>query len=446
MKKAIIIGSGAGGATAAKMLARHFDVTVLEAGGAFHPLAFPLNTLSALRPTGLYFDERLISLIMPNMRIAKTPDQVVVYGRGLGGTTTLATGNAVRADRGLKAIGINLDEEFEALSAELPITTDHQRHWSKLTRQTFDTMQQLGYDPQPMPKFLRTSDCRLCGHCSIGCPHGAKWDTRELLDGIRVISNCRVERLDIDGGHVRRVVARKGLRTVTFEADVIILSAGGIGTPQILQASGITCEQRLFVDPVLCVAATIPSSQHPPLFEKAGREAPQLGTHQDRQLLMPFVSQRDGYILSPYIDWLSYFFNRKWRRPIDNIVSLMIKMADEEQGTVEGTFGPRTKVRKTLTSLDQDILKQGVADCTEILLRMGIHREDIILGTLNSGHPGGMLPLTAAEAHTLHSPLLPDNLYVADATLLPKSLGLPPMLTIMALARRIAKIITHDIA
>lgn len=411
---------------AAKTFASDFDVTVLEAGGTFHPLALPFNTLSALRSTGLYFDERLISLIMPNMRIAKTPDQVVVYGRGLGGTTTLATGNAVRADRGLKAIGIDLDEEFEALNAELPITTDHQRYWSKLTRQTFDTMQELGYEPQPMPKFLRTADCRLCGHCSIGCPHGAKWDTSELLDGIHIITNCRVERLDIGDGRVRRVVARHGFRTVTFEADVIVLAAGGIGTPQILNASGIACEQRLFVDPVLCVAA------------------PMAGARQNRQLLMPFVSQRDGYILSPYIDWLSYFFNRQWRKPMDGLISLMIKMADEEQGCVEGTFGRSTEVRKALTARDQDVLKQGVENCTEILLRMGIRREDIFLGTLNSGHPGGMFPLTAAESDTLHSPFLPDNLFVADASLLPESLGLPPILTIMALARRIANTIQKN--
>ncbi len=52
-----------------------------------------------------------------------------------------------------------------------------------------------------------------------------------------------------------------------------------------------------------------------------------------------------------------------------------------------------------------------------------------------------MLPLTSAEAETLHSPLLPANLYVADATILPQALGLPPMLTIMAMAKRIATII-----
>jgi len=34
--------------------------------------------------------------------------------------------------------------------------------------------------------------------------------------------------------------------------------------------------------------------------------------------------------------------------------------------------------------------------------------------------------------------LLPANVYVADASLLPHSLGKPPMLTIIALARRVA--------
>ena len=52
-----------------------------------------------------------------------------------------------------------------------------------------------------------------------------------------------------------------------------------------------------------------------------------------------------------------------------------------------------------------------------------------------------MLPLTAAEKDTLHHTFLPDNLYVADASLLPESMGNPPILTIMALAKKIASIL-----
>ena len=56
-------------------------------------------------------------------------------------------------------------------------------------------------------------------------------------------------------------------------------------------------------------------------------------------------------------------------------------------------------------------------------------------------HPGGMLSLTEKEKETLHHADLPDNLYIADATLLPRSMGNPPMLTIMALAKKIAAIV-----
>ena len=419
MRKVIIIGSGAGGAMVAKMLAKKFEVTVIEQGKTFKPFSLPLNQLALFRKTGLYFDERLIQLLLPSMRIDRQREMVMVYGRGVGGTTTLATGNAVRADDGLKKIGINLDEEFNELYHELPITTDHQRYWSSITKRTFQIMQEMGLDPQPMPKLLRPTNCRLCGHCSIGCPTRAKWDTRELLEGLNVITGCKVTHIDISDGRARSVHATKGFQKLTFDADIIIVAAGGYGTPDILRASGIECKPTLFVDPVLCVAA------------------PMEKVHQDRQLLMPFVSQRDKYIISPYMDWLSFFFNKEWRKPMDGMVSLMIKLADVEQGNVH-----HNKMQKRLTSLDRQRLQQGVNDCREILMRLGAKEQDIFLGTLNAGHPGGMLPLTQAESETLHSPLLPDNLYVSDATILPQSLGLPPMLTIMALAKRIAKIIT----
>ena len=42
---------------------------------------------------------------------------------------------------------------------------------------------------------------------------------------------------------------------------------------------------------------------------------------------------------------------------------------------------------------------------------------------------------------SLHNPALPENLYVADATILPKAMGNPPILTIMALAKKIAALV-----
>ena len=122
MQRVIVIGSGAGGAMAAKMLASRFDVTVLEEGKVFKPFSLPLEQLAKFRKTGVYFDERLIQLLLPNMRIDRAKEMIMVYGRGLGGTTTLATGNAVRADEGLKKIGIHLDEEFDELYVNVTAT------------------------------------------------------------------------------------------------------------------------------------------------------------------------------------------------------------------------------------------------------------------------------------------------------------------------------------
>ncbi|MBR1633496.1 MAG: GMC family oxidoreductase [Lachnospiraceae bacterium] len=419
-KTAIVIGSGAGGATIARELQGKYRVTILEAGGDFKPFSLPIRKLARLRKSGMFFDERLIRLLLPNMLVEKSTDMVLVRGIGVGGTTTLATGNAVRCDGALKELGIHLDAEFDELYHELPITTDHQKHWTKATQTMYALFEQMGLDPVVTPKLLDASRCVGCGHCAIGCPTGAKWDVRRLIDqavarGARLLTGCRVTDLAIQGNAVTEVHARRHGKKFYLRADLVILAAGGLGTPVILEHSGISCDKRLFVDPVLCVAGPLPE------------------LHQEQQLLMPFISQQDGYILSPYMDYLSFFFNKDWRLPMEHIASVMIKLADEEIGSTNGR-----KIDKSMSTNDHARMDKAVAQCREILSRMGVPPEKQFLGTINAGHPGGMLPLTTAEKDTLHNARLPENLYIADATLLPKAMGNPPILTIMALAKKIA--------
>jgi len=116
----------------------------------------------------------------------------------------------------------------------------------------------------------------------------------------------------------------------------------------------------------------------------------------------------------------------------------MIKLADNEVGSVSARV-----VEKRLTELDRERLREGEAVAREMLKRLGARPSEVFLGTLNAGHPGGMLPLTEEEAQTVHHDHLPPNLYVADATLLPRSLGKPPILTIVAQAKRVAKLATE---
>ena len=111
-------------------------------------------------------------------------------------------------------------------------------------------------------------------------------------------------------------------------------------------------------------------------------------------------------------------------------------LADSECGRVPARG---SRLDKRLTAEDRRRLAEAETLCRDLLVRLGVDPADIFLGTLNAGHPRGMLPLTAADA-TLHPACLPANLYVADATLLPRSLGNPPILTILALARRVARV------
>ena len=150
---------------------------------------------------------------------------------------------------------------------------------------------------------------------------------------------------------------------------------------------------------------------------------------------MPFLVDGDGYILSPYFDYPSFFFSPAWRKPRHDIVSLMIKLADSELGSVTGR-----RVHKSLTDRDRRRLAAAAESSTEILARFGVRRESIFRGMLTAGHPGGMLPLTGLEREPFHAEHLASNLYVADASLFPMSLGKPPMLTIMALAKRVARL------
>ncbi len=353
MKRAIVVGSGAGGATAAKELQGAFDVTVLEAGGEFEPLRLSLGNMERLKRTHLLFDERLIHFPFPAMQIRKTPDMVLVNGVATGGSTSICVGNAVRMDGDLREIGIDLDAEFEEIFREIPVSTAHQKRWRKHTKQMFGICQDMGLGPAPMPKMGDFEHCKSCGRCMLGCPEGVKWDSRTFLGqavdkGAEVITGCRVESVEIEDGVAKGVWAHQGLLHRFYPADLVILAAGGLATPAILDESGIACEPHLFVDPVLTVATRWP------------------GSYQCREISMPFVVQMPGYILSPYFDYLSFLFNDEWDFPAQDVLGLMIKLAEDNVGSVT-----RHGVEKTLTESDRGRLAAAQRVATEILCRLG---------------------------------------------------------------------------
>ena len=129
--KAIVVGSGAGGATAARKLAQNgYEVTLLEAGKPFSPLTHKVSWLSSLRGSFLLKDENCIKHVFPHYAVTRGSKDLAIF-RGVteGGCTSIACGNMVRAENGLKEIGLDLSAEFEEIEKSLTIAPMPRERW-----------------------------------------------------------------------------------------------------------------------------------------------------------------------------------------------------------------------------------------------------------------------------------------------------------------------------
>jgi choline dehydrogenase-like flavoprotein len=155
---------------------------------------------------------------------------------------------------------------------------------------------------------------------------------------------------------------------------------------------------------------------------------------------MAWFVKRDNYILSPYFDLLSYWFHKPWKSvPVEDRVGMMIKLADTEQGAVaaDGT------VKKSLTKSDSETLEKAKIEAKRIMEASGV-TGPFVDGLAHGGHLGGTAPLTKDDVDTMHPSWLPEDLWVADLSLMPRSQGLPTMLTTAALSLRVARKIAEE--
>ena len=77
-RRAVVVGSGAGGATVARELQGAFDVTVVEAGREFQRATLERESIERLRRSRLLVDPGLVRFVYPPIRIRRTPDMLLV--------------------------------------------------------------------------------------------------------------------------------------------------------------------------------------------------------------------------------------------------------------------------------------------------------------------------------------------------------------------------------
>ncbi|WP_048191744.1 GMC family oxidoreductase N-terminal domain-containing protein [Methanobacterium sp. SMA-27] len=422
--KVIVVGSGAGGGTAALELAsRGYDVTILEAGKPFKPFSRHLTLIEPLRRIGLLGDERNINRIFPHMDATRSDrDLVLVRGITTGGSTAISCGNMVRADQGFKELGLDLTPEFEELEKKISIRPIPMKRWRPLTRKMYESAENLGFNPKPTPKGVKLHKCNSCGLCEMGCSTGARWDSNQFLNealkmGAVMHTSSRVEKLLIENGHINGVLIRSGSLTKIVKGDAVVLAAGGVGTAQILKASGLEAQDKLWVDIVLTLGGV------------------SKGAKQLNEPPMAWFTEHKDYILSPYLDILSHFFHKPWRNvSLNDRVGIMVKLADMEKGTV---FSDGS-VQKAVTEKDELKIDNAVSNVKAIMETSEVSGP-FVKGMYNGGHLGGTVPLKKEDISSMKPSGLPEGLWIADLSLAPRSQGLPTIMLTSALAMRVCK-------
>jgi choline dehydrogenase-like flavoprotein len=422
---AIIVGSGPGGATLSRELARRGKrVLLLERGIDQRPRSYYGTYLGAMMYSdrmSLLFTQEGLNIVRPLM---------------VGGATSMYCGCAAPPPDWLKrSYGVDIDEEVSATIEELELAPLPPDLRGAASTRIAQAGQALGYDWQPQLKFMRPARAKKfdCGaKCMLGCRCGAKWSAAEYVDeavaaGAQLRTRAQVRRLLIEDGHAAGVEGSIGRVSFIARAETVILAAGGIGSPRILQASGFEqAGKGMTMDTTVMVYGFVKE-------RGIGHEPPMTWSWENNDAGYMLSTLMDPWLLYPLINSLKGVkYALYWPR-WNHILGVMIKLKDEVSG---GVF-PNGTISKPLTANDRSRLAMAEDVCRRILIEAGADRSTMFMTPLRGTHPSGTVRLGTLVDQNLQTET--SGLYVCDASVFPEALDRPTVLTIIGLAKRLAK-------
>ena len=427
----LIVGSGPGGATVARELSRSqagLGITLLERGRDWRR-----SPLYGTYPGGMIYTDKASFL-------ATQEGLTIIRPFMVGGATGMYCGCAERPLSWWQSrYNIDLDNLAEETIQELQIgPLPHHLRGTASTRLA-EAASDCGMTWQPQDKFMQpgrgNKNFRCGAICMLGCRCGAKWNAAEYVDeavaeGVDLWTGTTVQRVLHENGRVRGVTGKRNGRSFTIYADIVVLAAGGIGTPLILQRSGLTqAGQGMTMDTTVMVYGHAP-------YKGIGNEPPMTWSFADDEL---------GVLYSTLIDpWLNYpiamlrkgpGYALTWHR-WGHTLGIMIKLKDEISGYVHAKQRGFT-VSKGLTENDKLRITQAEQTATQILLKAGCNPDTIFTTPLRGTHPSGTVRIGDMLTTNLETEIA--NLFVCDASVFPEALARPTVLTIICLAKRLSR-------
>jgi len=479
----VVIGSGAGGAVAAARLAEAGrDVILLERGRAVqasdfsereHEIGADLFADRGLRTT----DDQAFTLLQGAalgggttvnwMLMLRTPDHVLQEWADEHGTEGMTAGD--------------LGKVFDRVEGETHATVVPDDAHNPPNRMLIAGARALGWHVESAR--INARGCVRAGTCSLGCRYRAKQSAlevylpRAIAAAARVISDAAVERIVVtarDTGRgkppQKRVHARaQSGAELLVDAAVVVLAAGAVETPLILQRSGLGgggVGRFLRLHPTTSVLTRMPNETYP------------LAGVPQTSVCAEFARKSNGYgywiecpALTPGLAAAAasgfgaeHFARMKQLSHLAPLIALVrdgVDKAASNGGVTLGRDGvPR--IRYKLASGDAQHVRESIAACARIALAGGavevmtLHSRPIVART-DADIPAILSASVAANDVTLFSAhvngtcrigrdasnagVMPNGerfgvrgLYVVDGSILPTAPGVNPQETIYALS------------
>ena len=490
----VVVGSGAGGAVAAARFAEAGrEVVILEEGEYLRASDF--NELERDMVPRLFADQ--------GMRATVDASVSILQGGAAGGGTTV---NWMLMMRPLDHVleewtrtfhlhdfaSANLRPHLERVADEVHAGVPTEDTLSPSNLAIFRGAQALRWHARA--DMINARGCVRAGTCSLGCRYDAKqgglltYLPRAFSARARLYAGASVERVEVveRNGHgptpprkrvhatVRDPVTGAPKARLTIDAPVVVLAAGAVGTPVILQRSGLGgggVGRFLRLHPTTGVMGRYPEETYP----IAG--IPQTAVCDE------FVRRdRDGYgfwiecpgLLPAIASAALQGFGDEHRRLMSQLrhtVPFIVLVRDgsgTEQSLGSVDLGPddRVRIRHRLSAADRENLRHGIEAAARLQLAAGAS-EVVSLHTpglrasnesglramrdasiapnrvaLFSAHVNGTCRLGVQPATSGCSPTGERHgvrgLYVMDGSLLPTAPGVNPQWTIMAMASLLA--------
>jgi choline dehydrogenase-like flavoprotein len=439
---------------------------VVEAGDYHDAESYPRDTINGL--LALYRDA--------GMTVAEgRPAIPLPVGRCVGGTTVVNSGTCFRTPEPVLARwreehGIawvtGLDDEFDLLERDLrvaPVDAATAGRNAALCRAGADA---LGVRNGPIAR--NAGDVVCCSSCPTGCRLDAKQAAhigelpRAVAAGARVRARVAVDEVVVEAGRATGVAGRGPAGRYEARARAVVLAGGALGTPELLLRAGIdgAAGRHLRIHPACWVGA---------LYDEEVRgwegimQSWYVDEWRDRGLYLEAT-----FTPLPFGAHLLHGAGEGFRARVeayDRLGIIGVHLSERSEGRVV-LRGGRTRVTYRLLADDAAALRFGIARAADVhfaagarevyplvagvpVLRPGDQRRLEAAGfrprdlRLEGFHPMGTARMGADPRRSVVAPSgethAVEGLVVADAGLLPTSIGVNPMLTIMAMARHVAR-------